>query len=81
MQNAISINLNTAPFVTVDRYSELTGLPVETVKKHIKNGLIPTKKKPVSEKSSRTRTLINMFEISAVAASESKIKINLNFGG
>ncbi|OCF98862.1 hypothetical protein [Gilliamella sp. wkB308] len=81
MQNAISINLNTAPFVTVDRYSELTGLPVETVKTHIKKGLIPTKKKPVSEKSSRTRTLINMFEISAVAASESKIKINLNFGG
>ena len=81
MSNAISINLNTAPFVTVDRYAELTGLPVETVKTHIKNGLIPTKSKPVSEKSSRTRTLINMFEISAVAASESKIKINLNFGG
>lgn len=81
MSNAISIGLKTAPFVTIERYAELTGLPVETVKTHIKNGLIPTKKKPISEKSSRTRTLINMFEISAVAASESKIKIDLNFGG
>lgn len=81
MNNAISIYLKTAPFVTVDRYAELTGLPIETVKTHIKNGLIPTKKKPISEKASRTRTMINMLEISAQAATESKIKINLNIGG
>lgn len=80
MNNAISISLKTAPFVTVDRYAELSGLPIETVKTHIKNGLIPVKKKQISEKSSRSRTMINMFEISAQAAAESKIKINLNLG-
>lgn len=81
MNNAISISLKTAPFVTVNRYAELTGLPIDTVRKHIQNGLIPTKKKPISEKASRTRTMINMLEISAQAATESKIKINLNIGG
>lgn len=80
MSHSISIALKTAPFVTVERYAELSGLPIDTVKTHIKNGLIPTKKKPVSEKASRTRTLINMFEVSALAATESKIKIDLVFG-
>lgn len=81
MNSPISITLNTAPYVTIERYAELTGLPVETVRKHIKNGLIPVKKKPVSEKASRTRTLINMIDISAGAVSESKTKVNLIFGG
>lgn len=81
MNSPISITLNTAPYVTIERYAELTGLPVETIRKHIKNGLIPVKKKPVSEKASRTRALINMVDISASAVSESKTKVNLILGG
>lgn len=80
MNNPISITLNTAPYVTIERYAELSGLPAETIRKHIKNGLIPVKKKPVSEKVSRTRTMINMIDISAGAASESKTRINLILG-
>lgn len=79
MNNPISITLNTAPYVTIERYAELSGLPTETVRTHIKKGLIPVKKKPVSnsDKASRTRTLINMIDILASAVSESKPRINL----
>lgn len=82
MNSPISITLNTAPYVTIERYAELSGLPAETIRKHIKNGLIPVKKKPVSNsnKASRTRTLINMIDITAGAASESKTRINLILG-
>jgi hypothetical protein len=81
MSEPISITLKSGPFVTIERYAEISGLPVETIKKYVKTGRITVKKKAISEKSSRTRTLINMFDISATAASESKTKINLIFEG
>lgn len=80
MSDPISITLNYAPYVTIERYAELSGLPIETVRKHIKKGMIKTKPKPISEKASRTRTMINMFDISADAAAESKHDVNLIFG-
>lgn len=81
MNEPISITLKFGPWVTIERYADLSGLPLETVKKYVKKGELPVKKKPVSEKASRTRTLINMFDISAGAALESKKRINLIFEG
>lgn len=80
MSDPISITFNYAPYVTIERYAEMSGLPIETVRKHIKKGMIKTKPKPISEKVSRTRTMINMFDVFADAAKESKHNIRLVFG-
>ncbi|WP_166667070.1 hypothetical protein [Candidatus Schmidhempelia bombi] len=54
MSEPISITLKFGPWVTIERYAEISGLPIETVKKYVKKGELPVKKKPVSEKASRT---------------------------
>lgn len=80
MSDPISITFNYAPYVTIERYAELSGLPIETIRKHIKKGMIKTKPKPISEKTSRTRTMINLFEVFADAVKESKHDVTLIFG-
>lgn len=80
MSNPFSITFNYAPYVTIERYAEISGLPVETVRKHIKKGMIKTKPKPISEKASRTRSMINLLDVFVDAAKESKHEISIIFG-
>ncbi len=54
-----------APFVTPEKYAELTGFTVEAVKNQVQRGKLPTLKRPSSSDS--RRTLINMLALELFA--------------
>lgn len=60
MSHSISIVIP-SPYVTIEKFSEETGMPVNTVKSYVAKGLLPIKKKAQSStaNASRAKILIN----------------------
>ncbi|KJF83578.1 hypothetical protein [Photobacterium angustum] len=58
----------TAPFVTVDHYSAITGIPKGTISRYITEGKIITKKKD----KPKEKPLINMVAMNQIAAREAE---------
>jgi len=58
-------SVNYAPFVTPEKYAEMTGFTVEAVKIQVQRGKLPTLKR-VATNDSR-RTLINMRALEELA--------------
>ncbi|QIP55415.1 regulator [Hafnia alvei] len=72
MSNNISITLNT-PHVTIERYSELTGLPVDTINDMLADGRLPRHRLRKDKK--REKVMINIAILTLDAISESKLRI------
>lgn len=62
----ISITLNT-PHVTIERYSELTGLPVDTINDMLADGRLPRYRLRKDKK--RGKVMINMAALTVDALS------------
>jgi hypothetical protein len=63
----ISITLNT-PHVTIERYSELTGLPVDTINDMLADGRLPRHRLRKDKK--REKVMINMAALTVDALSD-----------
>lgn len=66
MRPNISITLNT-PHVTIERYSELTGLPADTINDMLADGRLPRHRLRKDKK--RERVMINMAALTIDALS------------
>ncbi|MDN3716566.1 hypothetical protein [Vibrio breoganii] len=62
-----NIPLTFGPFVTYELYSQLSGIPVNTIKDYVNKGRIIIKKKALP----REKPLINMVAMLELAAKES----------
>ncbi|HHE9089953.1 TPA: DNA-binding protein [Haemophilus influenzae] len=66
-QNAICINVQIhAPYVTLKKYAELTGLSLEKVRKMRKEGELPI----ADKKAERGSVLVNLIAIAKQAAKQ-----------
>lgn len=69
----ISITLNT-PLVTIERYSELTGLPVDTINDMLADGRLPRHRLRKDKK--REKVMINIVALTVDALSDCNVTIN-----
>jgi len=67
LENIITVNY--APFVTPERYAELTGQTVASVNGQIKNGKLPLVRRVRKE---RGRNYINMYALAEYAMEQAK---------
>jgi hypothetical protein len=71
-----------APFVTAQKFAELTGMPLATVKNKIQRGEFPIREKnSKAGKTSRETPLINMIALTLEGAAKSKGNIVVNIEG
>ena len=73
MTHNISITLNT-PHVTIERYSELTGLPVDTINDMLADGRLPRHRLRKDKK--REKVMINIAAMTVDALSNSNVVIS-----
>lgn len=69
----ISITLNT-PHVTIERYSELTGLPVDTINDMLADGRLPRHRLRKDKK--REKVMINIVALTVDALSDCNVAIS-----
>ncbi|HEF0074855.1 TPA: regulator [Citrobacter youngae] len=69
----ISITLNT-PRVTIERYSELTGLPVDTINDMLADGRLPRHRLRKDKK--REKVMINIVALTVDALSDCNVAIS-----
>ncbi|WP_163342439.1 regulator [Enterobacter roggenkampii] len=71
--NPITITLNT-PHVTIERYSELTGLPVDTIYDLLADGRLPRHRLRMDKK--REKVMINIVALIVDALSDCNVAFN-----
>lgn len=69
----ISITLNT-PHVTIERYSELTELPVDTINDMLADGRLPRHR--LRKNMKREKLIINSVALTADSLSDCNVTIN-----
>ena len=69
----VSIPLNTI-YVTIERYSELTGLPVDTISDMLADGRLPRHRLRKDKK--REKVMINIIALTADALSDCNVTIS-----
>ncbi|EGR2474330.1 hypothetical protein [Vibrio cholerae] len=69
MKSENLIAANYAPFVTVERYAELTGLTVDAVQGQVKNGKLPMLRRSRKE---RGRNYVNMHALAIYAEEQAE---------
>lgn len=69
----ISITLTT-PHVTIERYSELTGLPVDTINDMLADGRIPRHR--LRKGMKREKVMINIAVLTVDALSDFNVALN-----
>ena len=62
-----------APFVTPERYAELTGLTIPAVKTMIVRGKLPTLHRDAPRKVGGARTFINMIALRELAKEQAEL--------
>ncbi|EOU9602615.1 regulator [Cronobacter dublinensis] len=67
MLSNISITLNT-PHVTIERYSELTGLPVDTINDMLADGRLPRHRLRKDKKREKVMTNMAALTVDALSA-------------
>lgn len=76
MTPTISIAI-TSPYVTIKEYARISGMTERTVKKYCDEGKLPTRKKPITGKASRSTVLINMVALILEGAKAFNPELNL----
>ncbi|HBR2595724.1 TPA: regulator [Escherichia coli] len=69
----ISITLNT-PHVTIERYSELTGLSIDTINDMLADGRIP--RHPLRKDKKREKVMINLAALTVDALTDCNVVFN-----
>lgn len=64
----ISITLNT-PHVTIERYSELTGLSIDTINDMLADGRLPRHRHRLRKDKKREKVMINLAALTVDALS------------